>query len=259
MRVVRNVEQMLVRAGIGILFTFATVGQSLAQTSADLVSAALQHTDRPLADVADDARRMPLEVLAFAGLEAGMDVLELEAGGGYYTEILSRAVGADGSVIMHNPQSFDSFLGNQLEVRTGGNRLPNVSISRSNFDELEAADASIDLVTWILGPHELWYEPAENVTLGDPEESFTEIARVLKPGGLFLAVDHIAAPQSGPEVGGTLHRIREDIITGLADNAGLEVIRTSNLHKNPDDPLDNNVFDPAIQGQTSKFVVLYRK
>lgn len=233
--------------------------QLLAQTSADLVQAALQHQDRPSADASDDAQRMPLEVLAFAGLQAGMDILELEAGGGYYTEIMSRAVGQTGSVIMQNPPSFDSFLGDQPQVRTARNRLPNVRISRSNFDALDVPDNSIDLVTWILGPHELWFQPAGNVSLGDPETAFAEIARVLKPGGLFLALDHIAAPGSGPEVGGTLHRIREEIITTLANNAGLAVVRSSNLHKNDADPLDNNVFDPSIQGRTSKFVVLYRK
>lgn len=246
-------------AGLVSVLSGFWAGMAMADTSADLVQAAMLHGDRPLADVADDARRMPLEVLAFTGLEEGMAILELEAGGGYYSEIMSRAVGPSGSVIMQNPESFDSFLGDQPQVRTADNRLPNVRISRTNFDELDAADNSIDLVTWILGPHELWFEPADNVTLGDPEASFAEIARVLKPGGLFLAVDHIAAQDSGPEVGGTWHRIREDIITGLADNAGLEVLRMSNLHKNDADPLNNNVFDPSIQGNTSKFVVLYRK
>ena len=102
---------------------------------------------------------MPLEVLAFAGIERGMTVLELEAGGGYYTEILSRTVGPDGTVIMHNPPAFESFAGEGIRQRTAGNRLSNVDVSRTNFDSLEAVDGSVDLVTWILGPHELWWEP----------------------------------------------------------------------------------------------------
>ena len=63
------------------------------QTSADLVQGSLDSGDRPSADAVDDARRMPLEVLAFAGIEEGMTILEMEAGGGYYRESMSRAVG----------------------------------------------------------------------------------------------------------------------------------------------------------------------
>ena len=229
-----------------------------AQSTADLVANALVHGDRLEADAADDARRMPLEVLAFAGLEEGMTVFELEAGGGYYTEIMSRVVGPAGSVVMHNPPAFDSFLGDQIPMRVADGRLPNVSVSRTNFDTLEAADNSVDMVTWILGPHELGFEPGGE-TLGDADVAFSEIARILKPGGVFLAIDHLAQAGAGLEVGGTLHRISEQLTTRYAEAAGLTVSRSSNLHKNDDDPLDNNVFDPAIQGQTSKFVVLYRK
>ena len=237
-----------------VLFTFNAAS---AQSSADLVASALAHPDRPSEEADDDARRMPLEVLSFAGIEAGMDILEMEAGGGWYTEILSRAVGPNGSVMMQNPPAFESFTGDADNDRAA--RLPNVTLSTVNFDELEAANGSIDLVTWILGPHELWFFPGDNVSLGNPEVTFREIARVLKPGGRFLAIDHEAAADSGPEVGGTLHRIRGDLIAGYAEAAGLSVIRTSSIHRNPEDPLTNGVFDPSIQGRTDKFVILFEK
>ena len=254
----KYVKRLLIAAGAVISLVVASVTAFADATSADLVADALIHGDRPAEDAADDARRMPLEVLAFAGIENGMTILEMEAGGGWYTEILSRAVGPGGSVIMQNPPAFDGFSGEAVEARLADGRLPNVRFSRVNFDQLDAADNSVDMVTWILGPHELWFEPGGQ-NLGDPEDTFAQIVRVLKPGGVFLALDHDAEDSAGPEVGGTLHRIGEGIIHDLAEGAGLDLVRSSNLHRNENDPLNIGVFDPAIQGKTDKFVLLYRK
>ena len=229
-----------------------------AQTSAEIVQNALNSPARPAEDVARDSSRMPLEVLAFAGIEEGMTILEMEAGGGYYTEILSRAVGSNGRVIRLNPPAINSFFSEEADARLANNRLTNVGSSLVNFDELDAEDNSIDMVTWILGPHELWFSPGgEN--LGDPEDTFVEIARVLKPGGVFLTIDHNAASDSGTDIGGSLHRIYEGHIFELAEGAGLTLLRSSNLHSNENDPLDVGVFDPSIQGRTDKFVLLYQK
>lgn len=238
-------------------FLLLALFNTTAMAAAD-IAAALSHPDRPSADAENDARRKPVEVLTFAGLETGMSVLELEAGGGYYTEIISRAVGANGSVILQHAPGLMSFVGDGIDVRTAENRLANVAVTITNFDDLDVPDNSIDMVTWIQGPHELGFAPQGN-SLGDPQESFREIARVLKPGGLFVASDHIAPEGTGIEAGGTLHRVAESVITELALNAGLSVLRSSNLLKNDQDPLDAGVFAPEVRGQTSQFLVVYQK
>ena len=193
-----KILKRLFLTGAGLSFLLAGA-VAHAASSAEIVHNALNDSARMSEDAADDARRMPLEVLAFAGIEEGMTILEMEAGGGYYTEIMSRAVGSNGRVIRQNPPAINSFFSEEADARLANNRLTNVDSSLVNFDDLEAEDNSIDMVTWILGPHELWFSPGgEN--LGDPEDTFVEIARVLKPGGVFLTIDHNAASDSDTDI-----------------------------------------------------------
>ena len=242
-----------------LTYVFAlTMAYSAVNAAEADIAAALQHPDRPSADSENDARRMPLAVLEFAGLQTGMSVLELEAGGGYYTEIISRAVGADGNVILQHAPGLMEFVGDGIDVRTAGGRLGNVEVSITDFDNLAAEDNSVDLVTWIQGPHELGFTP-EGKSLGDPAKAFQEIARVLKPGGFFIASDHIALEGTGIEAGGSLHRVAESVITQLAQNAGLIIARSSDLLKNADDPLNVGVFAPTVRGKTSQFLIAYIK
>ena len=69
------------------------------------IEGAVANSDRPEADTARDANRKPAEILEFFGIEAGIKVLDIFAGGGYYSEILSYAVGVNGSVTFYNSGS----------------------------------------------------------------------------------------------------------------------------------------------------------
>jgi predicted methyltransferase len=229
------------------------------QVSAALIQTAIDNPDRPAADREDDAARKPAAVLGFAGIAPGMSVFELEAGGGYYTELFSSIVGKTGKVWMHNPVIFDEFLGDSLTNRLANNRLANVELTRTLFDGLEAADNSVDVVTWFLGPHELYYTPSNGVSFGDPKMVYAEINRVLKPGGHFIVLDHAAMPGSPQTTGGKTHRIDPAIVTALAVEAGLQAIEKSNALRNPEDDYTLIVFDPKVRRKTDRFLMKFKK
>jgi len=234
-------------------------GQRLTAPPTDY-SALLTHPDRPRGDFKDDAARKPDQVLQFVGLEYGMTIVELEAGGGYYTELLSYAAGAEGKVYMQNPVYIDRVFGEAIKARLD-NRLGNVQALRTDFDELPVPDNSADLVTWFLGPHELWYRPdgAPEEAFGNPAKAFAEIARVLKPGGKFVTIDHNAPAGASAETGNDTHRIDPAIIRQLAQDAGLELVGTSDLLANPADDGTASVFDPALRRKTNRFILKFRK
>ena len=231
----------------------------LPPVDAAAIQTALSNPARPNIDLRDDRSRKPAAVLTFAGVAPGMSIYEMEAGAGYYTELVSRIVGPDGSVTMQNPPAFESFLADAVADRLKNNRLPNVVYDRVNFDELSAEDASVDLVTWILGPHELYFTPSEGVILGEVGPSYAEAFRVLKPGGKFLALDHAATPGSDETTGHTLHRIDPEIVKKAALAAGFVLEAESDILRNPADKHDMGVFDPKIRRNTDRFIFRFVK
>lgn len=223
--------------------------------------AAFANDDRPAEDYVQHETRKASAVLEFTGIAPGMTVIDMEAGGGMYTEIFAKTVGPEGTVHMQNPPLFDGFAGDAIKARIADDRLPNVKQMRTAFDTLPVSDASVDVVTWFLGPHELWFYPdgVEKGILGDPDKAFAELVRVLKPGGHFIALDHQAASGSPAETGGTTHRIDSAIVVKRAKVAGLELVAESHVLANADDDYEKNVFDPTVRRKTDRFLLKFVK
>lgn len=210
------------------------------------------------ADRKDDAARKPAEVLAFAQVRPGDTVMEIEVGRGWYTDILSQAVGPKGKIITQNPVEF-AYSGPAMATRRAAGRLTNVTETTSRFDALQAADASVDRVLWILGPHELYYTPKDSPGLGDPAKAYAEIARVLKPGGVFIAMDHAANAGAPTTTGGTIHRIDPAVILASAKAAGLKLDGNSGMLANPGDDRSKMVFDPTVRRHTDQVLFRFTK
>lgn len=235
-----------------------TAGAGDASAYAATAEAAVANAARPEADRADDERRKAVTALTFMEVEPGFAVFEIEAGGGWYTELLSHAVGPNGSVVMQGPRGFRDFYGEQIDARLADDRLANVRESLSTFDMLDAEDGEMDLVTWVQGPHELYFKP-EGQSLGDPAKAYAEIYRILKPGGAFVVIDHSAEPGAPETTGNDLHRVDEAIVKRMAEEAGFTLEAESDFLANPEDPLNAGVFDPSIRGKTDQFALRFRK
>src|SRR5579864_4740071 len=91
-------KSILAAAAVAALAAGA-VFAAIPKTIADAVA----NPARPQADRDRDAARKPAEVLAFAGVKPGQQVLELIPGGGYFTRLLSGVVGPDGRVTEEVP------------------------------------------------------------------------------------------------------------------------------------------------------------
>jgi predicted methyltransferase len=234
--------------GVALLGACATPAKPIAPQTI------LAAPERLAGDAANDARRKAVETLTFMQLSPGQAVFEIEAGGGYWTELIATAVGPNGTVVMQNPAGFIPFVKDSLAKRFTPGRLPNVRQSLSLFDALDAPSASIDRVTWFQGPHELYYKP-DGATLGDPVKSYSEIFRILKPGGKLIIIDHAASPGAPTATGHDLHRIDPAIVLKSAEAAGFKLEAREIFLANAADPRTQSAFDPAIRGKTDQFAM----
>ncbi len=81
----------------------------------------------------------------------------------------------------------------------------------------------------------------------------------LKPGGLYVIIDHAAAAGAPADVTRTLHRIDPAVVKAEVIAAGFAFDGESKVLANPADDHSKLVFDPAIRGHTDQFAYRFKK
>lgn len=221
--------------------------------NADTIRQAIDNSQRSTEDKARDADRKPAEVLAFLDLQPGMTVLDVMAAGGWYTEVLSHAVGKDGKVYAQNPPALlqfrDGAYDKALNERLAGGRLSNVARLDKDFEKLGLQN-KVDLAISALNFHDI-YNRSEDEALAMLEA----IKQTLKPGGVFGLIDHNGKPDAD---NAKLHRMTKADAIAVARKAGFEVSQ-SDLLANPDDDHNEMVFAPGTRGKTDRFLLKLTK
>jgi predicted methyltransferase len=226
---------------------------------ADRYSDAVAHEGRPAVDVQRDQIDHPAEVLRLSGIRPPMVVADFLAADGYYSELLSYLVGPKGRVYLFNNQAYDKWSDNQWQGRI--ERLPNVVHETVSVEHLGLPARSLDAIILIKVYHDLYWHPDQGPWPKDidPDAVLNEIARVVKPGGTLLLVDHSAKPGTGSADAGTLHRIDEQYARRDFEKHGFELVRASDVLRRPDDPRDLITYKGEMVGKTDRFVMVFRK
>lgn len=212
--------------------------------------AALQHAVdgswRSAANKARDRYRHPIETLEFFGLRPDMTVIELEPGGGWYTEILAPVLHDRGHLIeatppptegkpfmRHMAQGFADKLKADPAVYGKVTTVPFAPPSQLNL----GPPGSADMVLTFRNTHD-WLNgsPAELAAI------FKAAYDVLKPGGVLGVTEHRARAYADPlQSSRTLHRITEDYMIEVGLKAGFRLGGASEVNANPKDPETVNV------------------
>jgi predicted methyltransferase len=200
----------------------------------------------------DPAWKVP-EVIAFIGLKKGDKVADII--GGRLTASLAQTVGPSGKVyavetaeiVKGHPQILD-------RMKALAAQSPNVVVSDDPIATALPSGLNVvfirqnyhDLYDKFMGPADV---PAFNKA----------VFAALKPGGVYVVLDHAAAAGSGIEATETLHRIDPARVKADVLAAGFKFDAESSILANQSDDHTKNVFDPSIRGQTDQFLFRFKK
>lgn len=240
---------------LSMLFVSACIGQSLDTRALEV---ALSGPDREVTDFARDSARKPVQVLEFLGVRSGMTVLDLYAAGGYYTFILSKAVGEEGTVYAQNTERGLRFVedrqnisqGEALNAKIVQGNLSNVLQIIKPLSEIGLAANSLDLVLVAQTLHD-YYNPNPERAL----QMLLQLRRLLKPGGVLGITDHVGVAGRDNR---DLHRMEIQQAVELAQQAGFEVQASEVLRVSTDDH-SRSIFDPRLNRSTDRFLLKLTK
>jgi predicted methyltransferase len=244
-----------------LLCSIGFAGGSTAR-AADLYDAALQHAGRSEADHKRDALDHPAEILRLAQIKPGMQVADVLAGDGYYSELLSYVVGPKGHVLMVNNAAFDHWSEDDMKPRLKDGRLPNVEHRTVDLNKAGLGEGTLDAVFLIKVYHDLYWVDSKHETPWpqiDTASVLDQIAHALKKGGVLVLVDHSAKAGTGSSAAGTIHRIDEKYARQDWESRGLKVVQTSDLLRQPGDARDLISYKGPMLGKTDRFVLVFRK
>lgn len=200
---------------------------------------------RPMEDKARDGARRPYQVMHLLGVEEGMTVLDVGSGGGWYTRVLSAAVGPSGHVVAQfGPRAMQQ--NNGMAQKDLAKSLGNTEAFFGNLDDLDAN--TFDVAVTALNLHHA--DEQRGVA------QLTGIRNALKPGGVAAVIDHIGLPNIDNS---RLHRIPTDEVRQWIRSAGLEIVQESDILHTMADDHTMSARDPRLGRNVDRFLFVVRK
>lgn len=233
----------------------AFIAPVFAEATPEQIQAAMADATRPAADVERDAARHPGELLAYAGVKEGDVVVDWIPGGGYFSRLFATIVGPNGKVYAWVPKE----IAGAHDIGANATAL---AAERGNIETVieplngPTKIANADIVWTSQNYHDLH----TSFMAGADVAAFNKrVFDMLKPGGYFIVIDHVANEGSGMEAPEKLHRIDPAIVKAEVEAAGFVFEGESVVLRNSEDKHDLLVFDPAIRGKTDQFVYRFKK
>ncbi|MCW8879491.1 MAG: hypothetical protein OQK04_16835 [Kangiellaceae bacterium] len=251
----------LLKVLVPISFSIASLTTIASDVSPE-IKTAVASKERAETDRVRDEHRKPAEILSLMGLKPGMKVADLTSGGGYYTDIISRVVGKNGQVIAHNPPFVvNRFAGFFTDEEKGWPAKFKTEQWKSNvvknLDELDTINlgVGVDAAIMVLFYHDTVWQGVNREMMN------RRIFNALKPGGVYMIIDHSAKAGTGTNDVNSLHRIDKQVVIDEITNVGFKLDVDSRLLSHPEDKRDY-IFTRDVQtkrDRTDRMVLKFVK
>jgi predicted methyltransferase len=236
------------------ILTLAALGALVAAAPAFKIDNSI----RPAEDVARDGARKPAEMVSFSQIAPGQTVVDMLPGGGYFTRVFAQAVGPKGKIVaLVSDQYAKTFpkAGTDIQALAAEPAYKNVEAAIRSLGNV-GAPGTIDRVWTAQNYHDL---RSAKLPPNTGEGINRAVFSALKPGGMYIVLDHSAAKGSGLRDVDSLHRIDAATLKAEVISVGFKFAGESKLLANPADDRTKMVFDPAIRGKTDQFIYRFIK
>ena len=186
----------------------------------------IESQDRTPQFTTRDVYRHPYETLTFFNIQPDMTVVELNPGGGWYTEILANYIHYPGTLIAAQGSYYMDGFKKKMDSDPMFGRVEIVSLS-SNLAEPNSVDAIVTFRNW----HN-WLGP-------QMDSIFKSSLVALKPGGIFGVVEHRANPGTSLKAMKSSGYVTEAHAIEVALKNGFELVTKSEINANPKDTKDH--------------------
>ena len=175
----------------------------------------------------------------------------METSAGYGPKLWRAPSARPASVYTRTRGVIERFVKDKFDIRAKTCHEERRACVRDFDDPVPPDVSNLDLITFFFAYHDITYMPVDRTVMNK------KMFAALKPGGLLIIADHSAKPGEGITVAKTLHRIEEKVLREEIEAAGFKLVAEADFLRNPQDPRDTRVFQPAIP--VDEFVLKYRK
>ncbi|HET7811621.1 MAG TPA: hypothetical protein VFL16_13705 [Steroidobacteraceae bacterium] len=231
---------ILAGLALGVLAA-ATTGSFAATNKKDVaaIEQAVSGAWRPAEEKARDVYRHPVDALEFWGLKPGMAILEIQPGGGWWTDILAPYARA-------TKGEFYATAADLADPKLSEGAKKGRENFAAKFGD-EAVYGKVNLVNWGPNAAPLPANKYDFVLLargmhgwqnqGTLDKNLANVFNSVKPGGVLAVEQHRAKAGQDPSVfNGYLD---ESYVIAQAEKAGFKLDAKSEINANPKDTKDH--------------------
>jgi predicted methyltransferase len=209
--------------------------------AADPLATSVNSESRSAEDKARDQYRHPQEALAFWGLQPGMTILEVQPGGGWWTEILAPYARATGgkyyatAADLDNPELSEGSRKARAEFEARFAAKPEVygQVQLVNFGA-KSKPLPQNTFDFALSARSVHGWMGNGVT----DKVLKDLYGALKPGGILAIEQHRANPgEQDPKAESGY--VTEAYVIEQAQKAGFELVERSEINANASDTKDH--------------------